>query len=355
MTERQPPTAPDLPPPAQRPGKVDWIRTHARAAAFRMQLIRELESRLPRYTEARLISGSTHPSVGMEAVSVGVGMALEPGDAIASTHRGHGHCLARGADPYRLLCELFGRRDGYCGGKGGSMHIADRELGILGTNGIVGASMGIATGAALAARLQGTRDVAVAFFGDGAINQGMFHEALNLASIWALSVVFVCENNHYAQSAAISDMVAVTDLSRRAASFGMQGIPVDGMDVYQVWSATTEAVGKARRGNGPTLLVADTWRFSGHMVGDTERYRSPDDHGRWRTRDPIDAVWSDIDSEMPVDPERGRAAVERQVRDLVDDAERRARANPAPAATDAFTDVYGRIITGSHVREDEHD
>ncbi len=217
------------------------------------------------------------------------------------------------------------------------MHIASRELGILGTNGIVGASIGIATGAALAAQLQGTSDIAVAFFGDGAINQGMFHEAVNLASIWSLPVVFVCENNQYAQSAAIADMVAIKDLSTRAQSYGIPGHAVDGMDVYTVWNAARSAVERARSGRGPSLVVADTWRFFGHMVGDTERYRTAEDHDRWRQRDPIDALQSQFQEFGAED----LADIESMVIAEVDDAERIARHSPDPHIDSAFTDVYG--------------
>lgn len=314
-----------------------WLASHGSAALRRMLLIREVESRLPTYLKEGLISGSTHPSVGMEAVCVGVSMALEPGDSVGSTHRGHGHCLARGADPVRILAELFGRADGYCGGKGGSMHIASQELGILGTNGIVGASIGIATGAALAAQVQGTSDIAVAFFGDGAINQGMFHEALNLASIWSLPVVFVCENNQYAQSAAIADMVAIDDLSVRSKSYGIPGHAVDGMDVFAVWAAARSAVERARTGQGPSLIVADTWRFLGHMVGDTERYRTVEDHDRWRQRDPVDS----LRMELKAHDGETQDALRGEVVQEVDRAEQTARNSPVPAAASAFIDVYG--------------
>lgn len=329
--------APHLPSVTTPTSQPTWLGEHGHAALRRMLLIREVESRLPTYLKEGLISGSTHPSVGMEAVCVGVSMALEVGDSIGSTHRGHGHCLARGAEPAKILAELFGRADGYCGGKGGSMHIASRDLGILGTNGIVGASIGIATGAALAAQIQGTGDIAVAFFGDGAINQGMFHEALNLASIWSLPVVFVCENNQYAQSAAIADMVAIEDLSTRSQSYGIPGHAVDGMDVYAVWQAARSAAERARSGQGPSLIVADTWRFLGHMVGDTERYRTVEDHDRWRQRDPIGALESQLQ-------QLGRhdfADLRSTVTAAVDKAEQFARNSPDPHVDRAFTDVYG--------------
>lgn len=314
-----------------------WYGAHGLSGYVRMLVIREIESRLASYLKEGLLSGSTHPSVGMEAVCVGVSMALRPGDAVTSTHRGHGHCLARGAAPASLLAELFGRAGGYCGGKGGSMHIAVHDLGLLGTNGIVGASIGIATGAALAAQLQSTTDVAVSFFGDGAINQGIFHEALNLASIWKLPVIFVCENNQYAQSAAIRDMVNVDKLETRASAYGIPGLGVDGMDIYDVWSSARDAVARARAGRGPTLLVAETWRYLGHMVGDTERYRTDDDQARWQQRDPLAA----LRSQLTHVGEEDLRAVESGVKAAIDAAESQARESALPESETAFRDVYG--------------
>src|SRR5688572_19827060 len=231
------------------------------AALEAMTAIREFESRLPGYSKDGLIRGSTHPSVGMEAIAVGVSRALRSSDSIASNHRGHAHCLAKGADPGRTLAEILGRRDGYCGGKGGSMHIGVRELGILGTNGIVGAGIGLATGAALAAQQQESGDVAVAYFGDGASNQGVLAESFNLAAIWKLPVIFVCENNHFAQSATLEEMVAQPEIRRRGEAYGVPSFDVDGMDVEAVANAAAEAVARARAGAGPTFLVADTYRY----------------------------------------------------------------------------------------------
>lgn len=309
------------------------------AALEDMAVIREFESRLAAYAEEGLINGSTHPSVGMEAVAVGVCTALEPGDVLASTHRGHGHCLARGCDPGRLLAEIFGRETGLSAGKGGSMHAASAELGILGTNGIVGASIGIATGAALSFSVVSSDRVAVAFFGDGATNQGIFHEALNLASIWTLPCLFVCENNHFAQSAHIDDMVNVDRLSRRADAYGIPGVDVDGMDVSAVAAAAAHAVGRARAGDGPTLMVAETWRYLGHMVGDTEIYRTAEQGDPWRARDPIERLIARLH-------EAGAASVEttdailRSAVGRVDAAEAAARQAPSPDRSTALTDVY---------------
>lgn len=304
-----------------------------------MLLIREFESRLDRFSAEGLIRGSTHPAVGMEAVAVGVGLALRNGDAVASTHRGHAHCLARGADPGRLLAEIFGRRDGYCGGKGGSMHVGVAELGILGTNGIVGASIGIATGSALAAQLASGTEVTVAFFGDGAINQGIFHESLNLAAIWSLPVVYVCENNHYAQSAPLAEMVGTLDLAGRGRALGVPAYTVDGMDVSTVHSAAATAAAKARAGQGPTLIVADTYRFLGHMVGDTEIYRDGAEVTTWRARDPIPALADRLITQGVLDAAEVES-LHAHASSLVDAAEEFARNSPAPYRRYANDHVY---------------
>lgn len=317
-----------------------WCEQFGRKSLRTMMLIRELETRLEDYAKRGLIRGTTHPSVGMEAVAVGVTLHLTPADKITSTHRGHGHCLAKGAHPGRLVAELFGRSTGYSKGKGGSMHVAARDLGILGTNGVVGASIGLATGAALAARLQRSQDVAVAFFGDGAINQGIFHEALNLASIWNLPCVYVCENNHYAQSSAVEEMSSIRDLSARAQGYGIPGLSVDGMDVYRVWEASHMAVSRARSGKGPTLIVADTYRFLGHHVGDTEIYRTAGERDSWKTRDPILRLERELLAGGLL-TEDSLGEIRLDVARVIDDAEAAAVVDPMPVAEAAYADVYG--------------
>ncbi|MGK3957538.1 thiamine pyrophosphate-dependent dehydrogenase E1 component subunit alpha [Arthrobacter sp. R4] len=303
-----------------------------------MSMIREFESRLPGYSEEGLIRGSTHPSVGMEAVAVGVSQNLRPTDSVASNHRGHAHCLAKGADAGRTLAEILGRSDGYCAGKGGSMHIGVKELGLLGTNGIVGAGIGLATGAALAAQAQGTDNVAVAYFGDGASNQGVLAEAFNLAAIWKLPVIFVCENNHFAQSATLEEMVAQTEIRRRGEAYGLPSFDVDGMDVEEVSNVTAEAVQRARAGEGPTFIVADTYRYLGHMAGDTEIYRTPEQVEQWKGRDPIARLSKKLLDAGIVDDkalkEMAAAAVA-----AVDVAEAFAKASPYPDVSTAFTQV----------------
>jgi len=241
-----------------------------------------------------------------------------------------------------MLAELFGRSDGYSGGKGGSTHLAVNHLGVLGTNGIVGASIGIATGAALAAQLEGHAAVAVAFFGDGAINQGTFLESMNLAAVWRLPAIYVCENNKFAQSAAIHRMVAEPDLALRGDALGVPSAAVDGMDVVAVRAAAEIAVGRARAGDGPTLIVADTWRFMGHMVGDSEIYRAAAEHEPWRSRDPVTTLESRLVTEG-IASEAEVARVRQRIIEEIDDAERRATESPFPTHGLAFTDVYGGL------------
>ncbi len=315
-----------------------------------MTLIREFEQRLPAYANEGLIRGSTHPSVGMEAVAVGVSMCLRPDDSIVSNHRGHAHCLARGADPKRMLAEIMGRVDGYCGGKGGSMHIAVRELGILGTNGVVGAGIGLATGAALAAQVAGSPSVAIAYFGDGATNQGVFAECLNLAAIWKLPVVFVCENNQFAQSARLSDMAAEPQLRLRGVGYGVHSVDVDGMDVLAVFAEASAAVDRARSGCGPTLLIADTYRYLGHMAGDTEIYRAPSEIQDWEGRDPVRLLQVQLGAAgLATDEELETLAA--QARSAVDEAERFARASSPPPIESAFWNVEAgdRPVVGANV------
>jgi TPP-dependent pyruvate/acetoin dehydrogenase alpha subunit len=307
-----------------------------------MASIREFESKMPELSEEGLIRGSTHPSVGMEAVAVGVSMALSDGDSIASNHRGHAHCLARGSDPGRTMAEILGRRDGYGQGKGGSMHIGVKELGILGTNGIVGAGIGLATGAALAAKMQHKDAVSVAYFGDGAANQGVLAEALNLAAIWSLPVLFVCENNHYAQSASIEQMVAQTDLAQRGIAYGVHAVNVDGMNFEDVYCAATEAVARGRSGGGPTLIVADTYRYLGHMAGDTEIYRKPDEVQQWRDKDPIAKLVAAL-TEAAVLSQDQWLEMQTEVSKEMDAAEEFARNSPFPDLSTATTDVYEEI------------
>lgn len=249
--------------------------------------IRKFESRAVDLFAEGQIPGFLHSYLGEEAIATGVCANLRKTDFITSTHRGHGHIIAKGGDTKYMMAELYGRTTGYCKGKGGSMHIADRDLGILGANGIVGAGQDIAVGAGLAIRYRGTDQVAACFFGDGSTNQGTFHEALNLASVWKLPVIFVCENNHFGISMSQSKHQAIQDIADRAASYGFPGIAVDGNDVMAVYEVAKEAVDRARKGQGPTLIECKTWRWRGHFEGDPGTYKDPKEQEAWMDKEPV--------------------------------------------------------------------
>jgi len=254
-----------------------------------MYRIRAFESKGKELFLEGKLPGFIHIYLGEEAVATGVCATLNNNDQITSTHRGHGHCIAKGGRTDLMFAELYGKETGYCKGKGGSMHIADPALGILGANGIVGAGMPIATGAAFALKYNKTDNVAVTFFGDGASNRGTFHEALNMASTWKLPVVFVCENNGYGLTTAQARHQNIKDISVRAAAYGIEGVTVDGNDVLAVYEAAEKAVTNARKGGGPTLIECKTYRHSGHYVGDPEKYRSKEEVEAWMSddKDPI--------------------------------------------------------------------
>jgi pyruvate dehydrogenase E1 component alpha subunit len=279
--------------------------------------------------------GTTHPYIGMEAVGVGVTMALQPTDWVTSTHRGHGHTIAKGGDLKLMMAELLGRATGYCGGKGGSMHIADMDKHMLGANGIVGGGMGLATGAALTCKLQNTGAVAVCFFGDGALNQGILHEATNLAAIWKLPAVYVCENNQYAMSARADWTVAGGNPAARAAGYGIPGIDVDGMDFFAVNNAAFELVSRARAGEGPSYLICQTYRYHGHHAGDPLNYREKEEVDRWRAMDPIPRLQAAL-TEWGVDYAGIEEAVERSVSEAVEFA----KSSPEPSVDQLMTDIY---------------
>lgn len=261
----------------------------ARRSLLVMWTIRRFEEALEELFARGVLHGTMHLSIGQEAVAEGVAAALDEGDFITSTHRGHGHAIAHGADLERMFAELLMKDTGYCRGRGGSMHIADVAAGNLGANGIVAGSMTIATGAALSQRMQGSDRVVACFFGDGAANEGAFHESLNLASIWDLPVVFVCENNQYGMSMSVDRSTAGGSVVARAAAYGMPGEKVDGNDVIDVHQKTAQAIERARAGQGPTLIEAVTYRYRGHSKSDRNLYRTPDEIEEWRTsRDPLD-------------------------------------------------------------------
>ena len=289
----------------------------------RMRLIRQFEEQASRLYRDHEIPGFLHLSTGQEATAVGACWPLDERDVVTSTHRGHGHCIAKGLDVTGMFAELMGRVTGTCQGRGGSMHIADPRRGIFGANGIVAAGLPIAAGAATAAQLRGTGGVVLAFFGDGAVAQGMFHEAVNLAAVWQLPVLFACENNHYAEFSAAADQHRAT-LADRARGYGIDHAYVDGNDVLAVADTVAELVAKLRAGAGPVLLEAETYRWHGHYEGDPERYRDPGELADWKTRDPLARLAGRLDP--------GRVAgIDRAVTELIDRAVTEARAAPEPA------------------------
>jgi acetoin:2,6-dichlorophenolindophenol oxidoreductase subunit alpha len=252
-----------------------------------MLLIRQFEEQVRRLAAAGAVPGLVHLCAGQEATAVGICDALAPDDVIASSHRGHGHCLAKGADPARLMAEILGRQAGYCRGRSGSLHVSDAANFNLGTNGIVGGGVPLATGAALSAKVRGTKQVAVCFFGDGALNQGIVFEAMNMAAIWALPVLFVCENNGYGEYTAIADVAAGASLTGRGTVFDIPSPMIDGMDVVAVHDAAVAAVARARSGGGPSFLVCNTWRYGGHHAGDKQGYKDREEVAAWEAKDPI--------------------------------------------------------------------
>ncbi|HLZ56421.1 MAG TPA: thiamine pyrophosphate-dependent dehydrogenase E1 component subunit alpha [Ktedonosporobacter sp.] len=304
-----------------------------------MATIRQFEERAGREFAAGKVPGFVHLYAGEEAVAVGVCMHLSDDDYITSHHRGHGHCIAKGVDLRAMAAELLGRETGACRGKGGSMHIADVHKGMLGANGIVGGGFPLATGAALTAKHNGRNQVAVCFFGDGAANQGTFHESLNLASIWKLPVVFVAENNGYAESTPVTYHMSCRNIADRAAGYNMSGEIVDGLDVFAVYDAAGEAIARARRGEGPSLIECKTYRYFGHFEGDAVTYRSKEEVASFRARDPIEALRRALQSSgVMIDTEF--AEIDKHIAERIDDAWRYAEAAPLPAPEDALTDVY---------------
>lgn len=265
-----------------------------RTALKKMYLIRRFEEGAEDSYMRGMIHGTMHLCIGQEASAVATCLELTDADKITSTHRGHGHCIAKGAEVRRMFAEFFGREDGYCHGRGGSMHIADVSKGNLGANGIVGGGLPIAVGAALSAKRLGRDDVTVCFFGDGANNEGAFHEALNMASIWKLPVIFVCENNKYGMSTSTERSTAVKQISERAAAYSMPGVTVDGNDFSAVAEAMHEAIARARAGEGPSLVESLTYRWRGHSKSDRNRYRTKDEIDAWVARDPIERFRAEL-------------------------------------------------------------
>lgn len=311
-----------------------WLFEH-------MTRIRRFEEAVERLHKRGVIPGAAHLYIGEEAVAVGVCSVLRDDDKITSTHRGHGHLIAKGAEVHLMMAEIFGRRDGYCKGKGGSMHICDVSLGILGANGIVGGGIAIATGSALSDLVLGRDRVTVCFFGDGAANQGVLHEALNLSSVWKLPVIYVCENNQYNEWTPSSEVTAGR-IADRATAFGVPGMAIDGNDVTEVREMASAAVARARGGGGPTLIEALTYRQRGHEEGE-EAYGAParpaEEVSLWVSRDPLERLRAHLIDGAGVAPSALDAIDERE-RERIAEAVRFAEASPLPGAEEALEDLY---------------
>jgi TPP-dependent pyruvate/acetoin dehydrogenase alpha subunit len=305
-----------------------------------MALVRAFETSVAELYRDGAIPGFVHTSLGQEAVAAGVCAALEPDDYLATTHRGHGHCLAKGVDVDGMMAELFARAEGLCRGKGGSMHVADPGLGVLGANAIVGASLPLAVGAGLSSKLRRQGRVAVAFFGEGAVNQGAFHEAVNLAAIWDLPVLLVCENNVYAEFTDSRRMTRVPSVAARSAAYGVDAEVVDGNDAEAAHAAASTAVARCRDGRGPVLLEAETYRWHGHYEGDAQPYKPEEEVSSWRERDPL-VVSARRLVERGDATEEELDAIQAQARERVDAAVERARALPVPDPEEAFHHVFG--------------
>lgn len=311
----------------------------------RMLQIRRFEERIAELAKGGEIVGGVHCSIGEEATEVGAGMALAPRDQVVGTHRAHGQVIGKGSDLKPLMAELMGKRTGTLKGKGGSKHVADPKAGAPYCSAIVGRGISIAVGMALSAKVTGTDAVALSFFGDGASNQGTFHESLNLAAIWKLPVIFLCENNQYAVTTPARYSVSVEHIAQRAAGYNIPGEIVDGQDVVAVYNVVSAAVRRARRGDGPTLIEAKTYRYRDHAehLPPTAPYRSPEEIAQWRARDPIDTFRNKLIS-MGMLNEDQAGRLEAGVKTEVEDAVGFARSSPYPEFAEAFDDLYASPI-----------
>ena len=305
-----------------------------------LRTIRSFEEKLDALVKAGRLSGFLHLYVGQEAIAVGVCAHLNERDVVNSNHRGHGHCIAKGVDLRGMMAELFGRQTGICKGKGGSMHIADLDRGMLGANGIVGAGLPLTVGAALTCSIKKTGGIAVAFFGDGATNQGQFHEALNLAATWKLPAVFILENNGYGEATPTEFATPMTDLAVRAQAYAMHSLVADGMDFFDVFEKAGEAIDRARRGEGPTLVECKTYRFLGHFVGDPIGYRTDEELEYWKTnRDPLQ-IFEAKALEQGFVTEEALRRIDTEVTAEIEAAVEAAQKAPFPSPEDVLTDVY---------------
>jgi pyruvate dehydrogenase E1 component alpha subunit len=334
-------------------GRTEILRERGTQFYRDMFLIREFDLRAGQLLESGEITGEIHQSIGQEAVAVGIISALRTDDLLTSTHRGHGHLLAKGCDPKRMMSEWFGKASGYCKGKGGSMHITSVADGILGANAILGAGTPIAVGAAFAERLQGRDRIAVTFFGDGAANEGVVHEAMNLAAVWRIPVLFVCENNNYAISLRHDEGSAVRDVAARAAAYGFPGITTDGMDVVTMSETAGNAIAEIRATSRPYLIEAKTYRFLGHFSAEgailRKPYRTAEEVEDWKRRDPLMRLRTAL---LALDLAHASAleSIEAGVRREIDEAVAFGRESEFPPEHEAFTDNYATPLPGLPAR-----
>lgn len=303
-----------------------------------MVKIRKFEEHVSKLYADGEIPGFVHLYIGQEAVAVGTCANLNKDDFITSTHRGHGHLIAKGGDLKLMMAELYGKATGYCKGKGGSMHIADPGLGILGANGIVGGGIPISVGAGYSAKLRGTKQVCISFFGDGATNEGVFHGSINMASAWQLPVVFVCENNMFGVSTRFSRVSNIEDISKRATGYGIPGKRINGMDVLEVYETTKEAIENARNAKGPTLIVADTFRFHGHFEGESVNYWEDKELEEWKKKDPITSIKKTLLGNGVKEDELNQ--IESEINNQIDEAVTFARESKFPEPEDALKDLF---------------
>jgi pyruvate dehydrogenase E1 component alpha subunit len=305
----------------------------------RMCLIRAFEERLMQLYMGGEIRGSLHPSIGQEGTAVGSCFALRPDDYLTCTYRGHGAAIAKGIDLNAAMAEMLGKATGISKGKGGSMHWTDPSIGLLGENAIVGAGVPIAAGAALSAQMDGQGRVALTLFGDGALNQGVLNETLNMTQLWKLPLILLCENNLYAEMTPVGESTPIKSMTERAKGFAMRAVTIDGNDVCEVYETVTKAANRARKGDGPTFIEALTYRLTGHMIGDTETYRSKEEVAEWRKRDPINHLRAHLATRFEMSDEVFQRVSE-QVNTRIDQAVQFAKDSPPPAPEDVLTDVW---------------
>ncbi|WP_425509538.1 thiamine pyrophosphate-dependent dehydrogenase E1 component subunit alpha [Virgibacillus ihumii] len=304
-----------------------------------MWTIRFFDEKVDEFFAKGMIHGTTHLAVGQEASAAGACALLTNEDKITSTHRGHGHCIAKGATADKMMAELFGRTTGYCKGKGGSMHIADIDIGNLGANGIVAGGIPLAVGSALTAHMKKKNYVTVCFFGDGATNEGSFHEAVNLASVWNLPVIFVCENNLYGMSGNVNEMTNVKNIADRAQAYGIPGVVADGNDIVDMMNKSNEAIERARGGEGPTLIEAKTYRWKGHSKSDAKKYRTREEEKEWKAKDPIKR-FKNVLVEAGILTEEQAEEIRKDAKQEIEEAVEFAQNSPMPTEDDLLTDVY---------------